>query len=266
MIRWNHLHVPWSIRAAEAGKHVLCEKPLGLTLAEARSLLDVQRRTGVHIAEAFMVRTHPQWTLTRELVVGGHIGMPRAVMGFFSFTLNDPSNFRNKPEMGGGALMDVGCYLTFTSRFVLGEEPRRVLALIDRDPKMGIDRLVSAVLDFPSAQGVFTCSSQLVPYQTMHFFGTNGRVEVEIPFNTPNDRPCRVFLDDGRDVFGSGIKTFAVETCDQYTIEFDMFSRTVRNGGEPAVSITESVKNMAVVEALLRSGASGSWTIPESHI
>ena len=170
----NQMHVPLSIKAAEAGKHVLCEKPLSLTVAEAKKLLEVQERTGVKMGEAFMVRTHPQWLRTRELVKSGRIGDLRSIVGFFSYFNVDPANIRNISEYGGGALMDVGCYPVTTSRFIFGEEPSRVLGLVGRDPVMKVDRLTSAILDFPSGQSTFTCSTQLVPYQRMHFFGTTG--------------------------------------------------------------------------------------------
>src|SRR5229473_5723926 len=200
----NHLHVPWSIRAAEAGKHVLCEKPLALTVAECRTLIDTRNRTGVKIGEAFMVRTHPQWLRTREIVRSGEIGHVRAVMAAFSFFNRDPKNIRNVPEWGGGALMDIGCYAIQFSRFMFGQEPSRVVGLLERDPEMGIDRLSSAALDFPSGQAVFTCCMQMVPYQRAQVFGTRGRVELEIPFNAPPDRPCRIRVDSGADLFGGG--------------------------------------------------------------
>src|SRR5580693_3860539 len=179
----NQLHVPWTIKAAEAGKHVLCEKPLGLNANDARALLSARDRAGVKIGEAFMVRTHPQWVRTREIIESGRIGTLRSVMGFFSYFNRDPANIRNMLECGGGGLMDIGCYPITSSRFVFREEPVRVMGLIERDPEWKIDRLASAILDFPSGQSIFTCSTQLVPYQRMQFFGTQGRVEVEIPFN-----------------------------------------------------------------------------------
>ncbi len=224
----NHLHVPWSIKAAEAGKHVLCEKPLSLTVAEAKALLAVRDRTGVKMGEAFMVRTHPQWLRVRELIVSGRIGQLRSVSGFFSYLNRDPANIRNIPEWGGGALMDIGCYPITIARFMFAAEPLRVLGLIERDPEMKTDRLTSAMLEFPAGQAVFTCSTQLVPYQRMHFMGTKGCIEVEVPFNAPNDRPCRILIDDGRDVFGGGLTTESFPICDQYTIQGDAFSRAVR--------------------------------------
>ncbi len=196
----NHLHVPWSVKAAEAGKHVLCEKPLSLSLAEARGLLAVRDRANVRIQEAFMVRTAPQWLRAREIARSGRIGEMRAVTGFFSYFNRDAKDVRNVADWGGGGLMDIGCYPITTSRFMFGEEPRRVAALVERDPEFRTDRLTSAILEFPSGQSVFTCSTQLVPYQRMHFMGTKGRIEIEIPFNAPPDRPCRLFVDPGRPV------------------------------------------------------------------
>jgi predicted dehydrogenase len=171
----NQLHVPWTIKAAEAGKHVLCEKPLSMTLAEAESLLAVRARTGVKIGEAFMIRSYPQWLRVRELLDEKRIGELRSIAGFFSYSNRDPANIRNQVETGGGALMDIGCYLIHAARYAFGAMPARVVGLIDRDPKMKIDRLTSALLDFPAGQTIFTCSTQLVPYQRVQFFGTTGR-------------------------------------------------------------------------------------------
>ena len=255
----NHMHIPWSIKAAEAGKHVLCEKPLSVTVAEARELLRVQEKTGVKIGEAFMVRTHPQWLRARELVRSGRIGQLRSIAGFFSYFNRDATNIRNQYEIGGGALFDIGCYPITTSRFIYGEEPSRVVSLIERDPEMKIDRLASVILDFPSGHAIFTCSTQIVPYQRMNLIGTKGRIEIEIPFNAPNDRPCRIFLDDGGDLFGKTITTESLPTCDQYTIQGDLFSRAIRENSEVPVPVSDGIKNMAVIEAAFRSAESGKW-------
>jgi predicted dehydrogenase len=259
----NHMHLPWSIRAAEAGKHVLCEKPLALSVAECRALIDVRNRTGVKIGEAFMVRTHPQWLRTREIVRSGEIGDVRAVMVTFSFFNRDPKNIRNVPEWGGGALMDIGCYAIQFSRFVYEREPVRVVGLIERDPDMGIDRLSSAALDFPTGQAVFTCCMQMVPYQRAQVFGTKGRIEVEIPFNAPPDRPCRLWVDSGADLFGGGRRTEEFPICDQYTIQGDLFSKAVREGGEGPTPLEDSIRNMAVIEALYRSAKENAWVRPD---
>ena len=259
----NHLHVPWSIRAAEAGKHVLCEKPIGLNVGEAKKLLEARDRTGVKIGEAFMVRTHPQWLKALDLVHAGRIGDLRSIVGFFSYSNSDPANIRNVLEYGGGGLMDIGCYPVFTSRLVFGAEPRRVLGLLERDPKMKIDRLTSAILDYPAGHCIFTCGTQMVPYQRMQILGSRGRIEIEIPFNAPPNRRCRVFLDDGRDVAGSRIKTYKVPKCDQYTAQGDLFSRAIRSDGEVPVPLESSIRNMAVIDAIFRSAESGRWEVPQ---
>jgi len=255
----NHLHVPWSIRAAEAGKHVLCEKPISLTVAECRTLIDVRDRTGVKIGEAFMVRTHPQWLRAREIVRSGQIGDLRAIMCAFSYFNRDPANVRNIEDWGGGGLMDIGCYPIQISRFLFEQEPVRVVGRLERDPEFHTDRLSSAILDFPAGQSVFTCSTQLAPYQRVQILGTKGRVEIEIPFNAPPDRPCRLFVDNGADVFGSGIKTEEFAICDQYTIQGDAYSEAVRDGGEIPTPLEDSLGNMQVIEALFRSAQEDSW-------
>jgi predicted dehydrogenase len=260
----NHLHVPWSIRAAEAGKHLLCEKPIGLNTAEVRLLMEARDRTGVKIGEAFMVRTHPQWLRARAIVREGGIGELSAVLGAFSYFNRDPKNIRNIADWGGGALMDIGCYPIVTSRFIFGAEPRRVSAMIDRDPEMGVDRLTSVLLEFPNGHAVFTCSTQMVHYQRMQILGTKGRIELEIPFNAPADRPTRILVDSTGDPFGSGIRVEQFPVCDQYTIQGDLFSRAIREGGEVPTPLEESLGNMAVIDAVFRSAASGKWEEPIS--
>jgi predicted dehydrogenase len=259
----NQLHVPWTIKAAEAGKHVLCEKPLSLTAAEAESLLAVRSRTGVKIGEAFMIRSYPQWLRLRELLAEDRIGELRSIVGFFSYFDTEPSGITNQVECGGGALMDIGCYLVHASRFAFAQQPTRVVALIDRDPQMRIDRLTSAILDFPSGQSIFTCSTQLVPYQRIHFLGTRGRIEIEIPFNAPADRPTRLFIDDSGDLFGGGITTETFPVCDQYTLEGDAFSKAVLEDTEVPVPVEDAIKNMAVIEAIVSSANSGHWEFPQ---
>ncbi len=258
----NQLHVPWTIKAAEAGKHVLCEKPLSLTVAEAENLLAVRARTGVQIGEAFMIRSHPQWVRLRELLHQGRIGQLRAVGGFFSYYNTDSANIRNQPECGGGALLDIGCYLIHASRFGFAEEPTRVVASIDRDPQMQIDRLTSALLEFPSGQAIFTCSTQMVAYQRVQFLGTRGRIEIEIPFNAPPDRPTRIFIDTTGDLTGSGITTETFPVCDQYTLQGDAFSRAVLEDGTAPVPLEEAILNMGVIEAVFQSARSGQWVPP----
>jgi predicted dehydrogenase len=259
----NHMHVPWSIWTAEAGKHVLCEKPVALSVAECRNLIDARNRTGVKIGEGFMVRTHPQWLRARELVRSGEIGELRAILAAFSYFNRKPENIRNVLEWGGGALMDIGCYPIHISRFLFEQEPVRVVGLIDRDPDMQIDRLTSAMLDFPSGQCVFTCSTQMVPYQRVNICGTKGRIEIEIPFNAPPDRPCRLFIDSGADVFGTGIRTEEFPISDQYTIQADLFSKAVREDGEVPTPLEDSMRNMAVIEAVFQSAREKTWVRPQ---
>ncbi|MGC2639057.1 MAG: Gfo/Idh/MocA family oxidoreductase, partial [Acidobacteriaceae bacterium] len=237
----NQLHVPLTIAAAEAGKHVLCEKPLAMDVAEARSLLAVRDRTGVVIGEAFMIRSHPQWLRTRQLIDEGRIGTLRAVTAVFSYFNTDSANIRNRPETGGGALYDIGCYCIQSSRFGFAQEPTRVLGLMDRDPQLLTDRLTSAVLDFPAGHAIFTCSTQLVPWQRVQFLGTRGRIEIEIPFNAPPDRPTRLWVDDGSDLFGGGITTETFPIVDQYTLQGDAFSKAVLDGTPPPVTLEEGI-------------------------
>ncbi|HJP94927.1 MAG TPA: Gfo/Idh/MocA family oxidoreductase, partial [Pyrinomonadaceae bacterium] len=228
----NHLHVPWTIKAAEAGKHVLCEKPIALNAAQAETLIEVRNRTGVRIQEAFMVRTHPQWLETRRLIQTGKIGTLRSITGFFSYFNPDPANIRNRLDFGGGGLMDIGCYPIAISRFMYEEEPRRVFGFIDRDWVLGTDTLTSAVLDFPQGHSTFTCGTLLAPYQRMIFHGTEGRIEVLIPFNAPNDQPTRILLDDGKDLTGASAETVEFPICDQYEIQASLFSQALRENRE----------------------------------
>jgi len=255
----NQLHVPWAIRAAEAGKHVLCEKPLAMNRTEAESLLEVRARTRVLIGEAFMIRSHPQWLRTRALIDQGRIGQLRSVSALFSYFNNDPANIRNIPETGGGALYDIGCYCIHSARYAFGQEPTRVCGLIDRDPQLGTDRLTSALLDFPAGHAIFTCSTQLVPFQRVHFYGTKGRIEIEIPYNAPPDRPTRIIIDDGSDLFGSGISTETFPIVDQYTLQGDAFSRAILENIPVPVSLEEGIANMAVIDAIFASASSNQW-------
>jgi predicted dehydrogenase len=258
----NHLHVPWTINAAEAGKHVLCEKPIALNARDAELLQAVRKRTRVKIQEAFMVRTHPQWMGVRDLIKSGRIGELRLVASFFSYFNRDPNNVRNKVEMGGGALLDIGCYPITMSRFIFGGEPRRVLALIEHDPEFGIDRLTSAMLDFKSGQSTFTCSTQLAQCQSMQMFGTRGRIEVETPFTPPPTRRARIFIKDDSNNTDNSMEVLEFPLCNQYTIQGDRFSQAIRENAEQSIALEDSVKNMAVIDAVVRSAHSRQWEIP----
>jgi predicted dehydrogenase len=241
----NHLHVPWSIRAAEAGKHVLCEKPIALSVAETRELIAARDKAGVKVGEAFMARTHPQWLRAAELVREGRIGQLRVVSGYFSYFNRDPQNVRNIADIGGGGIMDIGCYPITLSRMIFGAEPQRVHAFLDRDPEFKTDRLASVILEYPTGHASFTCSTQMVPYQKMHIFGTTGRIEIEIPFNAPPDKPTRIFVNDE-------VEEFPV--CDQYTIQGELFSRAILENTEVPVPLEDALKNMEVIEKILVAG------------
>ncbi|MGA9070621.1 MAG: Gfo/Idh/MocA family oxidoreductase [Terracidiphilus sp.] len=258
----NHLHIPWTAKAAEAGKHVLCEKPLSLTAAEAEALLEVRDRTGVQIAEAFMVNSHPQWQRVRALLEAGRIGELRAISGVYSYFNNDPANVRSKVEWGGGGLMDIGCYLIHLSRYAFRQEPRRVVGLIERDPQLGIDRLASALLDFPGGQTAMTCGTQLLPHQQIQILGTRGCITLEIPINALPDRPARLTLDSSGDLRGAGITTETIPACDQYTLQGDDFARAVFEGSPVQVPLEDSIQNMAVIDAIFKSAESGQWEAP----
>ncbi|MFY9689661.1 MAG: Gfo/Idh/MocA family oxidoreductase [Candidatus Acidiferrales bacterium] len=259
----NTLHVEWTTRAAEAGKHVLCEKPVGVTAADAESLIAVRDRTGMKIEEAFMVRTHPRWLRTRELIRSGRIGELRVAQGTIAYFNRDPKNIRNSFEYGGGALLDIGCYAVTLSRFLFEAEPARVFGVVERDPEMKTDRLTSATLEFPAGQATFTCSTQLGYVQRMAFLGTGGRIEIDRPVNPLNDQPSRIVIDDNpADPAGGGITVESIPYCDQFMIQGDLFSRAIREGGEVAVPLEDSVRNMRVIDAIFRSAESGRWETP----
>jgi predicted dehydrogenase len=258
----NHLHVPWSILAAEAGKHVLCEKPIGLNAVEARELIAARDRTGVTIGEAFMIQTHPQWVRAVELARNGRIGAMRGAVGTFGYFNRDVRNVRNVREWGGGGLMDIGCYPIKASRMMFGEEPVSVSGVTVRDPDFGTDILTSAVLEYPSGHCVFTCGTQIVPCQSMQFVGTKGRIEMEIPYNAPPGRAARIRIDDGSDITGGNVVTEEFAPCDQYTVQGDAFARAILEGGRPPVPLEDSLRNMAVIDAVARSVESGKRETP----
>jgi predicted dehydrogenase len=242
----NHMHVEWSIKALEAGKHVLCEKPIGLSLAEGQRLLDAAKQyPTLKVMEAFMYRFHPQWQRAKQLVDAGEIGSLRTIQSFFSYFNTDANNIRNKADIGGGAMMDIGCYNVSLSRFIFGAEPKHVLAVAEFDPEFKTDRLASGILQFENGTATFTCSTQLSPYQRVNIFGTEGRIEIEIPFNAPPDKPCRMWVQRGAE-----IEEITFDICDQYTIEFDLFSLAVLNDTPVPTPLEDAVANMKVIEAV----------------
>ncbi len=251
----NHLHVPWSIKAIDAGKHVLCEKPIALSAAEAQQLAAAAaRHPRLKVMEAFMYRHHPQWRRAKELVDSGQIGELRTIQSFFSYYNDDPGNIRNQAGIGGGGLMDIGCYNISLSRFIFGAEPRRVLGIAEYDSEFKIDRLASGILDFGGGTATFTCATRLTPYQRVNIFGTDGRVEIEIPFNAPPDRPCRMWHQRG-----DAVEEIVLPVCDQYTIQGDLFSQAILNDTPVPTAIEDAVANMKVIEAIFSSAKSGAW-------
>jgi predicted dehydrogenase len=254
----NHLHVPLTLQAAAAGKHVLCEKPIALTAVEAVQLRAAAGK--VLIAEAFMVRFHPQWLRARELVREGRIGMLRAVQMFFGYNNVDPANVRNRVDIGGGGLYDIGCYAIIAGRFFLEAEPSRCIALVDRDPAFHTDRLTSALVDFGDGRRLdFTVSTQVAPHQRLQLCGTKGRIEIPIPVNAPQGATTRIAIDDCSSLEGTGIVTETLPASDQYMLQGEAFSRAVRGEIALPYGVEDAIANMRVIDALFRSERSGRW-------
>jgi predicted dehydrogenase len=254
----NHLHVPLTLQAAAAGKHVLCEKPIALTAGEAMQLRPAAAR--VLIAEAFMVRFHPQWLRARELLREGRIGALRAVQMFFGYNNLDPANVRNRADIGGGGLYDIGCYAVAAGRFFLEAEPMRGVALVDRDPAFGTDRLTSALVEFDGGRRLdFTVSTQVAPHQRIQLCGSKGRIELPIPVNAPQGATTRIAIDDCSSLDGAGIATETIPESDQYQLQGEAFSRAVRGEIALPYGIEDAIANMQVIDALFRSERSGRW-------
>jgi predicted dehydrogenase len=247
----NHLHAEWTIAAARAGKHVLCEKPLALNPADAERMIEVCRAEGVALMEAFMYRLHPSWVAVRELVASGRIGRLVAVNSWFSYFNDDPANIRNIAAYGGGALLDIGCYSVNLSRMLFGSEPRRVEASIVRDPVSGVDVLASGLLEFADGVATFTCSTRAEPDQQVHVYGTAGRISVGIPFNIPPDRPTQVHVTAGGDPpVAPATETLTFEAADQYGVQAERFAAAILDGGPLPTPPEDAVANLRVIERL----------------
>jgi predicted dehydrogenase len=252
----NHLHAPWTLRAAAAGKHVLCEKPLAMSSAEAQEMVDGCETAGVLLMEAFMYRLHPLWITVRELIRDGAVGELEAIQAFFSYRNLDPLNIRNVSEYGGGALMDIGCYPVNVARMLFQTEPTEVMAAIRRDPAFGTDILTSVVLDFDGRHATFTCSTQLEDDQRVHIYGTEGRLLVEIPYNIPPDRPTRVLAFAGGDPPAApNVVVHQVAAADQYRVQADAFSRSIREGTPVPTPPEDAVANLEVMERIFADAA-----------
>jgi predicted dehydrogenase len=251
----NHLHVPWAIKAIQAGKHVLCEKPVALTAAEAGELLAVTKQyPQLKVMEAFMYRFHPQWVQAKKLVKEGRIGTLKTIQSFFSYYNADPNNIRNKKELGGGGMMDIGCYCVSLSRFLFDAEPVRVTGRVDYDPVLQTDTLASGILEFSEGSSSFTCSTQLAPYQRVNILGTEARLEIEIPFNAPPKASTRIWI-HGK----NGSEEINFEPVDQYTLQGDLFAQAILHNTPVPTPLEDAVNNMKVIEAVINSGKTGSW-------
>lgn len=259
----NHLHVPLTIKALEAGKHVLCEKPIALTASEAALLIDAEKRSGRRVTEAFATRHHPQWLRARQIAISGEIGDVRLLQMVFTYTNVDPANVRNQADIGGGGLYDIGCYPISAARQIYASEPEKVIATFDFDPTFGTDRLASGILVFPgNRQLLFTSATQLAPHQRAMILGTKGRIELPVPFNAPPDHTIELIVDDCRDLFGGGRRVEQFAPVNQYTLQGDAFARAIRGTGPLAFPIADAVLNMRIIDALFRSGKSGVWEKP----
>ena len=251
----NHMHVEWAIKCLEAGKHVLCEKPIGLSSVDAIKLRDAARQhPQLKIMEAFMYRFHPQWQLTKQFVDDGRIGDLKTVQSFFSYYNVDMNNIRNQKEAGGGGIMDIGCYCISFARFLFNRQPDRVVGSIEYDPSSHTDRLASGILDFTTGTSTFTCSTQLMPYQRVNILGTEGRIEIEIPVNTPPDKSTRIWLHSK-----DGAEEIVFDPVDQYTLQADAFARSILDQSPVPTGLEDSINNMKVIEALFQSSEHNSW-------
>ncbi len=252
----NHLHAEWTIAAARAGKHVLCEKPLALDAAEAERMIAAAEAAGVVLMEAFMYRHHPSWVAVRDLVASGRIGRLVAIQSWFSYYNDDPANIRNIAAAGGGALYDVGCYNVNLSRMLFGGEPSRVLGSVYRDPSSGVDVVTSGILEFSAGVATFTCSTRSEDDQRVHVYGTDGRIEIEIPFNIPPDRPTRVFVaHGGNPPVEPAIERLTFDVADPYTVEAEAFADAVLGGRAAPVSPWDAVANLRVLDQVFAAPA-----------
>ena len=250
----NHLHAEWVMKAADAGKHVLCEKPFALNASEAEKAIRHAERAGVLVMEAFMYRHHPQWKHAREIIKAGEIGEIATIHTLFSYMNMDPRNIRNILEVGGGAIPDIGCYAVSSARFLLGREPTRVLSLVRRDPALKTDILSTGILDFGGARSVFTVTTQSHPAQSVEALGSGGLLAIHLPFNAYPDTPMHISV-----TTGLGTREIALPATDQYVEMFEGFSRAVRGEGPVPTPPQDAIDNMKVLDALFRSEKSESW-------
>ena len=254
----NDMHVPYTLKCIEAGKHVLCEKPLTLNNEEIDGLIAARDKFNVKVGEAFMVASNPQWLKARELVRSGYLGKIKAVQGFFSYFNDNKDNIRNIEAMGGGGVWDIGCYPVFTSRFVLDKEPGRLVSMLEFDPQFRTDKLGSVLIDFHEIQMTFTISTQLTAYQRMLFFGEKKIMEIRIPFNAPSDQPNEIYIHEG-DFSKANAERIVLPVSNQYTQQAIDFSKAVLEDKEVPVSLENAKSNALVLQAIFESASSEKW-------
>ena len=254
----NHLHVPMTLAAARAGKHVLCEKPIALSAAEAEQLRDIPK--GIVFMEAFMVRFHPQWARIREIIRSGELGEVRSINAIFTYHNVDPANVRNQADIGGGGIMDIGCYPITAGRYFFESEPSRVVSLVERDPAFGTDRLASVMADFGGGRQLsFTCSTQAAPHQRVQVFGTKAKAEIIIPFNAPANMPTAITIDVSGTVDGSLARREILPACDQYTEQAEAFAQAVLGKAPLPYGVEDAIATMRVIDAIFDSEKTGAW-------
>ncbi|MDK9696333.1 MAG: Gfo/Idh/MocA family oxidoreductase [Siculibacillus sp.] len=249
-------HVEWTLRAVEAGKHVLCEKPIALSAPEIDALIAARDRVGVTVSEAFMVTYSPVWAKVRELLASGAIGRLRQVQGAFTYYNRDPANMRNRPELGGGGLPDIGVYPTVTTRFATGREPVRVQASLERDPDFGTDCWASVRADFGDFELSFYVATQLAARQVMVFHGDEGVIEVKSPFNANRWGAEEIELSNR----GHGESTiFRFPDNRQYRREVEAFVTAATGGTAEVVTLENSKANQAMIDAVYRAAEHDRW-------
>jgi predicted dehydrogenase len=260
----NHLHPEWAVAAVQAGNHVLCEKPLAMTAAEAERMIAAADEAGVKLMEAFMYRLHPSWVALREVVASGRLGEVVAIQSWFSYYNDDATNIRNMVAAGGGALYDIGCYQVNLSRMLFGSEPTRVQASIRRDQQVGVDIVTSAILDFAGGgMSSLTCSIRAEDDQRVHVYGTRGHASIWIPFNIPPDRPTKVFVNTGGDPpVAPNVETLTFDTADPYTIEFEQFAAAVLEDRPVPYPPADAVANLRVIERIFDAAERGQESAP----
>ena len=256
----NNLHMQWTIAAIEAGKHVLCEKPIALNAGEVTHMIAARDKAGVLVEEAFMLRDHPQWSRMREIIRSGRLGKIQATQGLYTYFNRDPDDIRNRdPELGGGGTYDLGCYTTAVARYVFQAEPMRVIATMQKDPSFDTARLSSVIIEFPDGHGSWTISTQSARYQGLTILGEKGWMRPEIPHVPFAENETRIFIAGDTWPGPFPEETITLAPVNQYTLQGDRFSRLVLGEAVEAWPLETALANIKVLDALFRSQASGSW-------